>query len=259
VSLARSSPTLTPPDAVAEETSARFATIPMEVPFVQLLAKVKDAVREHIPLVEAVEQLRRRGFQDLPAPAEIHGQWTPAQEKALAQVVAFDPSRRLWIGSLEVTELIRRQLEGQVSSVAAAPLSQPSPGAAEEQGVAEFRPSEEEWRAAAAGIFSPLGGKPQRGFWFSINAELIVYGATDPDAKVVLGDRTIQLRPDGSFSFRYALPDGVYALPVEAHSPGGEEKRVARLNFLRQTLCDGEVGAHPQEPTLKPPTAEALG
>src|SRR5688500_20153543 len=36
-----------------------------------------------------------------------------------------------------------------------------------------------------------------RKFWFKINAELIIYGATEPDAKVAIADRPIKLRPDG--------------------------------------------------------------
>ena len=32
-------------------------------------------------------------------------------------------------------------------------------------------------------------------------------GATEPDAAVTIGGRKIQLRKDGTFSFRFALPD----------------------------------------------------
>jgi len=46
-----------------------------------------------------------------------------------------------------------------------------------------------------------------------VNAELIIYGATEPDAQVTIGGRANQAAPDGSFSFRFSLPDGDYELP----------------------------------------------
>ena len=62
---------------------------------------------------------------------------------------------------------------------------------------------------------SPMGGVEKRkGFWFNVNAELIIYGATEPDAKVTLAGHEIKLRPDGSFSYRFSLPDGKYDLPL---------------------------------------------
>ncbi|MCK5180365.1 MAG: DUF4912 domain-containing protein, partial [Candidatus Omnitrophica bacterium] len=47
---------------------------------------------------------------------------------------------------------------------------------------------------------------PKRNFFFEIGTELIVYGRTEPDAEVHLGDKKIQLREDGTFSLRFALP-----------------------------------------------------
>jgi len=61
-----------------------------------------------------------------------------------------------------------------------------------------------------------------KGFWFNVNAELVVYGSTEPNAQVMLGGRPVQLRADGTFSFRFALPDGRYALPASAYSVEGD-------------------------------------
>jgi hypothetical protein len=239
--LARSAATLTPPDWVAEDTAVRFATIPAEVPFAQLVATVQAAVRENVPLAEAVLQLRAEGFSGLPEPEQIAGPWTAAQEAALAEVVLLDPARRIWIGSLEVTELIRRQLERGISSIGAAQLGLP------------FSP------AAAFGVSSP-SARPERGrgFWFNVNAELIVYGSTEPDAAVTIGGRQIRLRRDGSFSFRFALPDGQYELPVAARSADGAETREAELKFSRASQYRGAVAAHPQDDKLQPPLAGLL-
>jgi hypothetical protein len=86
---------------------------------------------------------------------------------------------------------------------------------------------------SGAGLISSLsspvkisGGGKQRGFWFILDCELIVYGATEPDARVTLQGREIKLRPDGTFSLRFALPDGHYVLDAHAHSADGIEERI---------------------------------
>ena len=242
VSVALSGATLTPPDRLSDDTSVKFATIPPEVPFGELLAMVKAALRENLPLVEALQQMREAGFKNLPSAAQVKSEWTPAQEKALGEIVSMDEVRRVWIGSLEITELIRRQLQQQVSSAGARQFSLPSSA-----------------RGVPSSVSSPFGGAARpRGFWFNVNAELIIYGATEPDATVTIGDRTIKLRPDGSFSFRFALPDGDYALPAAARSADGEETRRAALSFRRDTRYEGDVGTHPQDKNLKPPLVSAV-
>lgn len=64
-----------------------------------------------------------------------------------------------------------------------------------------------------------------RKFWLVVNTELIVYGATEPDAKVYVQDKEIKLRPDGTFSLRFALPDGKQVIPVHAVSADGIDER----------------------------------
>ena len=155
----------------------------------------------------------------------------------------MDQVRRVWIGSLEITELLRRQLVQELASAAAAQFSLPTSPA-----------------RAAGSVSSPFGGAQwPKGFWFNINAELIIYGATEPDAKVTIAGREVKLRPDGSFSFRFALPDGQYELPVVAVSADQTDGRAAELEFSRRTEYHGEVGVHPQDPKLKPPQEQYLG
>jgi hypothetical protein len=105
---------------------------------------------------------------------------------------------------------------------------------------------------------STLGGMPAKGFWFMVNAELIIYGATEPDAKVTIGGNIVKLRPDGSFSYRFALPDGNYDLPAVAVSADGTDARAADLKFSRQTQYLGDVGTHPQDPALKTPLPDNI-
>jgi len=64
-----------------------------------------------------------------------------------------------------------------------------------------------------------------RGFWMVVNTELIVYGATEPDATVTVQDRPIKLNRDGTFSLRFALPDGEQVIPVKGISADKEEER----------------------------------
>jgi hypothetical protein len=229
--IAVSSTTVTPPDTVSMESDVEFATIPFEFPFARLIEIIKSAVRENLPLAQAVEELRRHGHPELPrAKGKPVSTWTPQQEQALAKVVNIDEVRRVWMGSLEITELIRRRLAHEISSFGISSLSS---------------------------LSSPFGGAGQpRGFWFNINAELIIYGATEPAAQVTLGGHEIKLRSDGSFSYRFALPDGKYELPAVAVSADGADARAANLKFSRETEYLGDVGAHPQDPALKPPLAE---
>jgi len=73
-------------------------------------------------------------------------------------------------------------------------------------------------------------------FFFELNAELIVYGRTEPDATVWLGDRKIPLRSDGTFSLRFALPDGNMPLPFTAISNDKTEKRKISTTVDRKTV-----------------------
>jgi len=240
--VATSGATLTPPETVSSDATVEFATIPVHVPFEKLASVVAQAVREHQPLARAVEEMRRAGHSDLPpVQATPVTSWTPEQDRALWELISLNQERRVWIGSLEITEMVRRQLEHEVSSMVTAQFGRPtSPG------------------GDVSSVSSPFGGEQERGkgFWFRVNAELIIYGATEPDASVSIGGRKIQLRSDGSFTYRFALPDGKYELPAVAVSADGTDGRAAELKFMRATELRGDVGAQPQDPALKPPLTE---
>jgi hypothetical protein len=87
-------------------------------------------------------------------------------------------------------------------------------------------------------------------------AELILYGATEPDASVTIGGRPIQLRPDGTFSCRFALPDGEHVVSLSALS-ARDDLRQAELRFSRHTDYQGEGSAAPQDQSLEPIEAES--
>lgn len=74
-----------------------------------------------------------------------------------------------------------------------------------------------------------------RQFWLVADAELIVYGATEPDATVTIGGRKIQLNPDGTFRFQMSFQDGLIDYPIEAVAVDGEQKRSIHMKFERET------------------------
>jgi len=75
----------------------------------------------------------------------------------------------------------------------------------------------------------------QRKFWFQLDAELIVYGATEPNARVTLQEQPVNLRPDGTFTMRFKLPDSRQIIPAVATSPDGIEERTTVLAIERNT------------------------
>lgn len=68
----------------------------------------------------------------------------------------------------------------------------------------------------------------QRGFFFEIGTELIVYGRTEPDAEVYLGNKKVDLRKDGTFTLRFALPDG--KIPLEFTAISNDKEATRKIN-----------------------------
>ncbi len=89
---------------------------------------------------------------------------------------------------------------------------------------------------SGVGMFSASAAPARpRKFWLIADAELIVYGATEPDATVTIGDRQIKLNPDGTFRFQMSFQDGIIDYPIKAVASDGEQTRSVHLNFERQT------------------------
>ena len=68
-----------------------------------------------------------------------------------------------------------------------------------------------------------------------VDAELIVFGSTDPGAHVTLSNEPVALRPDGTFTVRLGLPDRRQVIPVVALSSDGIEQRTVVLAVERNT------------------------
>ncbi|MDE1919958.1 MAG: DUF4912 domain-containing protein [Candidatus Omnitrophica bacterium] len=84
------------------------------------------------------------------------------------------------------------------------------------------------------GLQGSEGRLNKRKFFFEIATELIVHGRTEPDAAVWLNQQGIKLNPDGTFSLRYALPDGEVPLKFVAQSSDGVEQRHINTRVERE-------------------------
>ena len=96
---------------------------------------------------------------------------------------------------------------------------------------------------------SGVGGvavAPQENFfWLVADAELIVYGSTDPEAKLTIGDQEVPLSNDGTFRLQVPFRDGVQKYPIEASVQEGEQTRKITMQFERITPEDN---TNPNQP-----------
>jgi hypothetical protein len=87
---------------------------------------------------------------------------------------------------------------------------------------------------SGSGVVAPR----QRSFWLVADAELIVYGATDPSAKLSIGGEDVPLSSDGTFRIQVPFRDGQQVYAIEAVAADGEQKRNITLDFERTTPED---------------------
>ncbi len=72
---------------------------------------------------------------------------------------------------------------------------------------------------------SPGGRSAVRGFWCRVDTDLVIHGATEPKASVLVQGQPVAVRKDGSFSLRVALPSGTQTITIEVTSPDGREMK----------------------------------
>jgi len=75
----------------------------------------------------------------------------------------------------------------------------------------------------------------QRSFWLVADAELIVYGATEPSALLRIGEEAVPLSSDGTFKVQVPFRDGEQIYPITAVAADGEQRRSITLAFSRTT------------------------
>lgn len=102
-----------------------------------------------------------------------------------------------------------------------------------------------QWTEMSSETVSRSGSGPtenpsaEKSFRFWMDAELILYGGADPGSSVQMGGERLPLRPDGTFSARFALPEGTVRLPVTFESPGKTEVHTAIQVVTRKVRREG--------------------
>lgn len=88
----------------------------------------------------------------------------------------------------------------------------------------------------ARGLSESGAGLPRhRSFWLVADAELIVYGATEPSASLFIGDQQVDLEADGCFRLQVPFRDGVQVYPIRAVAADGEQQRWVEIDVQRST------------------------
>ena len=75
-------------------------------------------------------------------------------------------------------------------------------------------------------------------FWLVADAELIVYGATDPSATLKIGGEVVPLANDGTFRLQVPFRDGIQNYPIQAIDSVTQEQKNITMNFERTTPED---------------------
>jgi hypothetical protein len=224
---------------------------------------VAEQMEQGESLLAAVARITGLGVGSTPG-------WTEEQRALLAALLGESLVDRMGLGSAEIDQLLRKQLleklQSETSSELAArlvevlkPESAFSSGAfaswaAAALGGETLSSGVTSWGVGLGASWSaqPFSVKRERKFFMHVNAEIIFYGGTDPDATVWIDGKEIRLQPDGTFRYHFLLPDGDHAVPIVARSPDGVEERSATLSFVRGTQRRGDVGETAQPAELEP-------
>jgi hypothetical protein len=218
--LARSAEVRTPRDTMSPNGDATFVTIPFHLTFQALFEMITSQM---LPGEELGDTLARieRSKNTLPFQARIPRDLTAEETDELLGYLGDEEVRRRMVGSFEITEILRKRYENALSS-------------------GQWSSSAGMWVTSLSSPFGASFGR-ERGFHMHVNAELIIYGGTDPNARVRIDGQEITLSKDGTFHYHFVFPDGQFHVPIEATSPDQAEKRSALLSFLRVTELEGDV------------------
>lgn len=250
--IARSGETSTPRDNFSPRTEAQFVTIPPFKSFKEIKELVQTQLAlNYLPAEEILQTLLKLQTEGVPMPFPV-AEGTPLTEDQQSALLDYigggDIIRQVRVGSLDITEVLRRRLLEQMSS-GQWPAAAVPPG----QLPAFSWPTSGQWVSSVSSPFgASFGAQKERGFFMHVNAELIIYGGTDPKARVKIDGKHITLREDGTFSYHFVFPDGQYFIPIEATSPDEVETRSALLSFMRLSDYNGDVKATGQPPLPGP-------
>jgi len=245
--IVHSAPVATPADRLNQETAANFATVPPRMTFERLLELVKTKMIEGEGLINALARIAGEGRIEFRAGKPPT--WTDEQKRLLALLLGDTLIEKIGLGSEEIDQLLRKQLQEKLYSESASGLSLGAAGLAE-----SLAPGPHSLFSGIGASWSaqPFSIRRERGFFMHVNAEIIFYGGTHPDATVWIDGKEIKLSPGGSFRYHYTLPDGDFAIPIIARSPDKVEQRSVTLSFVRGTCKTGKVDDTASPPELAP-------
>jgi hypothetical protein len=92
------------------------------------------------------------------------------------------------------------------------------------------------------------GLRKPRQFHFDVDAEIVVFGSTHPDAHVTIGTDPVKVRTDGSFSVRLPFPDRRQVLPATARSRDGVDEQTVVIAVERNTKVMEPLSMDGDEP-----------
>lgn len=78
-------------------------------------------------------------------------------------------------------------------------------------------------------------GQRPAGFQLEVDAEMIVYGVTQPEAYVTLQGEPVKVQADGTFRVRVELPNKRQVLPIVASAQGGAARQTVVMAVERNT------------------------
>ncbi len=88
----------------------------------------------------------------------------------------------------------------------------------------------------------------KRSLWLVADAELIVYGATDPSARLTIGGEEVPLTSDGTFRLQVPFRDGQQKYAISASAFNGEQSCNVTLDFERSTPEDNSITKENAQP-----------
>lgn len=84
-------------------------------------------------------------------------------------------------------------------------------------------------------------------FELEVEAEMVVYGVTQPGAYLTLQGEPVKVHPDGTFRVRVEMPNRRQVLPIVASTADGASRQTVVMAVERNTKSMGPAGREPQE------------
>jgi hypothetical protein len=197
-----------------------------------------DWIEDQFITLSWEEEVRGKTFAELIPPTQ---KAAIAGVNGATQINGGNPGNPIYdqlFGMTQTTEAMRiaGSLYGSMQQSAAAPYSESISSYVFPSGVGMWAmPTASGLTMSGAGFSASAPPTRPRKFWLIADAELIVYGATEPDATVTIGGRPIKLNPDGTFRFQMSFQDGMIDFPIMAVAADGEQNREIHLSFERET------------------------